>query len=173
VGDALVNEVDDVLRRGAGEENFSDTGSFQLGNIGFGNDAADQDSYILHAFVVEQGHELGAERVVRAGENGEANDVNVLLNGGGGDHLRSLAEASVDDFHAGVAEGAGDYFSAAIVAIEAGLGDQDSDFLFWHSLRLQCLLPSDVRFEEVSIEEANFSSLRVSEVLSVSALSCS
>jgi len=135
MGDALVNEVDDVLRRGAGEENFSDAGFFQRGDIGFGNNAADENGDVLHAFVMEQSHELGAEGVVCSGENGEADHVNVFLDGGGGDHLRGLAEAGVDDFHAGIAEGAGDDFGAAVVAIEAGLGDQDSDFLFWHECR--------------------------------------
>jgi len=133
VGDALVNEVDDVLRGGSGEENFSDACFFEVGNIGFGNDAADEDGDVLHAFVVEQGHKLRAEGVVRAGENGEADDVNVLLNGGGGDHFRGLAEAGVDDFHAGVAEGASDDLCTAVVAIKAGFGDENSDFLFWHS----------------------------------------
>ena len=58
-----------------------------------------------------------------ARKNGEADDVDIFLDGGGGDHLWSLAEASVDDLHTGVAEGAGDDFSAAVVPIEAGLGD--------------------------------------------------
>jgi hypothetical protein len=135
MGDALVDEVDDVLRGSAGEENFGDAGFFQRGDIGFGNDAADEDGDVLHAFVVEQSHELGAERVVRAGKNGEANYVDVFLNGGGGDHFRGLAEAGVDDFHSGVAEGASDDFGAPVVAVEARLGDQNSDFLFWHECR--------------------------------------
>jgi len=65
---------------------------------------------------------------VSAGEDGEADAVDVLLNGGGDDHLRGLAEAGVDDLHAGVAEGSGDDFGAAVVAVEAGFGDQDTDW---------------------------------------------
>ena len=173
MGDALVNEVDDVLRGGAGEKNLGDAGFFQRGDVSFGNDAADEDGDALHAFVVEQGHELGAERVVRAGKNGEADHVDVFLDGGGGDHLRGLAEAGVDDFHSGVAEGAGDYFCAAVVAVEAGLGDQDSDFLFWHSLRLQFSFARDDKFMAAPFEEAGFSSPRASAFLGVSALSFS
>ncbi len=75
---------------------------------------------------------MGADGVVSAGEDGKADDVYVFLDGGGGDHFRGLAEAGVDDLHAGVAEGAGDDFGAAVVAIEAGLGDQHSNFFSWH-----------------------------------------
>ena len=136
-GEAFVDEVDDVLGGGAGEEDFGDAGFFHGGDVGFGDDAADEDGDVVHAFGFEQGHELGADGVVRAGQDGEADDVDVFLNGGGGDHLGSLAQAGVDDFHAGVAQGAGDDFCAAVVAVEAGLGDEDADFLCghgWHRL---------------------------------------
>ena len=52
--------------------------------------------------------------------------------GGGGDHFGRLAQAGVDHFHAGIAQGAGDHLGAAVVAVEAGLGDQDADFLVGH-----------------------------------------
>ena len=109
-----------------------DAGFFQGGDVGSGNDAADEDGDVVHAFFVEEFHQLRAERVVGAGEDGEPDDVYVFLDGRGGDHLRRLAEAGVDHFHAGVAQGAGDDFGAAVVAIEAGLGDQHSDSLFRH-----------------------------------------
>jgi hypothetical protein len=38
-----------------------------------------------------------------------------------------MPETCVDHFHAGVAKGAGDDLGAAVVSIEAGLGDQDAD----------------------------------------------
>ena len=50
--------------------------------------------------------------------------VDVFLEGGLGDHLRGLADTRVDDFHASVAEGARDDLGTAVVAIEAGLGDE-------------------------------------------------
>jgi hypothetical protein len=37
-------------------------------------------------------------------------------------------EAGVDHLHAGVAEGAGEDFCTAIVAVESGLGDEDTDW---------------------------------------------
>src|SRR6267142_4551499 len=119
----LVDEIDDVLRRGAGEKNLSDACFLEGGNVGFGDDAADENGDVVHAFVTEQIHELRADGVVGAGEDREADDVDVFLDGGGGDHFRGLAKAGVDDFHAGVAEGPGDDLGAAIVAVQARLGD--------------------------------------------------
>ncbi len=118
-----MDEVDDVLRGSAGEEDFGDAGLLQGGNVGFGDDAADKHSDVAHAAVAEHLHQLGAERVVGTGKNGEADYVDIFLGGRGGDHFWRLAQAGVDDFHAGVAESASDYFRAAIVAVEAGLGD--------------------------------------------------
>ena len=129
---ALVDEVDDVLSGGAGEENFGDAGFFQGGDVGTGNDAADEDGNVVHAFFVEKFHELGAEGVVGAGEDGEADDVDVFLDGGGGDHLRGLAEAGVDYFHASVAKSAGDHFGAAVVTVEPGLGNEYAYLFFRH-----------------------------------------
>jgi hypothetical protein len=132
--DALVNKVHDVLRGSAWEEDFGDARLFEGRDVGFGDDAADQDGDVVHSLFAEEFHELGADGVVRAGKNREADDVDVFLDGGGGDHLGGLAQAGVDDFHAGVAQGASDYFCAAIVAIEAGLGNQHTDLLFRHRL---------------------------------------
>jgi hypothetical protein len=127
-----VNEIHDVLGGGAGEEDFGDTGFFEGGNVGFGDDAADENGDVAHAFVVEELHELGADGVVRAGEDGEADDVDVFLHGGRGDHFGGLAQAGVNDFHAGITQGTGNYFCAAVVAIQPRLGDQHSDFLSRH-----------------------------------------
>src|SRR5882762_5862013 len=134
LSDAFVDEVHDVLCGSAGEEDFGDAGLLQGRDVGFGDDAADEDGDVVHAFVVEEFHELWADGVVRAGKDGEADDVDVFLDSGRGDHFGSLAQAGVNDFHAGVAEGAGDYFCAAVVAVQPRLGDQHSDFFLWHGL---------------------------------------
>ncbi len=67
------------------------------------------------------------ERHVRAGEDREADGVGVLLDHGRGDLLGRLVEAGVDHLHAGVAQRAGDDLGAAVVPVEAGLGDDDAD----------------------------------------------
>jgi len=121
--DTLVDEVDDILSGSSGEKDFGDAGLLQGRDVGFGDDAADEDGDIVHAFFVEEFHELGADGVVRAGENGKADHVDVFLDGGGGDHLGGLAQAGVDDLHASVAQGASDNFCAAVVAVQPRLGD--------------------------------------------------
>ena len=50
-----MDEIDDVLRGSAGQENFGDAGLFHGGNVGFGNDAADENGDVVHAFFVQQG----------------------------------------------------------------------------------------------------------------------
>ena len=76
----------------------------------------------------EESGDARDDDVVGAGEDGEADAVDVLLDGCGDDHLGGLAEAGVDDLHAGVAEGAGDDFCAAVVAVKAGFGDENADW---------------------------------------------
>jgi len=136
-----VDEVDDVLGGSAGEEDAGDAGLLEGGDVGFGDDAADEDGDIVHAFFVEKFHELRAEGVVRAGEDGETDDVDVFLDGCGGDHLGSLAKAGVDDLHAGIAQGASDDFGAAVMAIQARLSNQHPYLLLWHFSMLSVLLP--------------------------------
>src|SRR5215813_6412489 len=87
---SLVNELDNVLRGSAWEKDLGDAGLLEGGNVGFGNDAPDEDGDVVHAFFVKQFHKLGADGVVRAGEDGEADDVDVFLYGGGGNHLGRL-----------------------------------------------------------------------------------
>jgi hypothetical protein len=65
---------------------------------------------------------------VRAGQDGQADDIGILLERRSGNLLWRLAQAGVNHFHAGVSQRAGDDFRAAVVPIEAGLGDDDPDF---------------------------------------------
>ena len=64
---------------------------------------------------------------MRAAQDREADDVDVLLDRGGRDHLGRLVEPGVDHLHARVAQRGGDDFGAAVVAVETGLGDQNTD----------------------------------------------
>ena len=71
---------------------------------------------------------------MRAGEDGETDDVDVFLDGRGSHLLGGLPETGVDDFHPGVAQGTRDDLGAAIVAVEAGLGDEDSEWSSRHDV---------------------------------------
>ena len=77
-----MDELDDVLSGSSGEKDFGDAGLLEGGNVGFGDDAADEDSDVVHAFVVEEFHQLRADGVVRPGEDRETDHVDVFLNCG-------------------------------------------------------------------------------------------
>ena len=64
---------------------------------------------------------------MRAGQDREADDVDVLLERGGRDHLGRLAEPGVDDLEPLVAESAREHLGAAVMAVEAGLRDEHLD----------------------------------------------
>ena len=83
-------------------------------------------------FCMQQLHQARAQRVVRAGKNREADDVHVFLHRRRSDHLRRLAQPGVDHFHAGVAQRARDDLCAAVVAVEAGLGNQHAYLFLLH-----------------------------------------
>ena len=68
-------------------------------------------------FPMTPGEGAGAMLLITKQEDGEADAIDVLLDGGGDDHLGSLAEAGVDDLHTSIAEGAGDDLGAAVVAV--------------------------------------------------------
>ena len=63
---------------------------------------------------------------MRAGQDRQADRVGVLLDRGLDDLLRRLVQAGVDDLDAGVAQRPGDDLRAAVVAVQAGLGDDDA-----------------------------------------------
>ena len=62
-----------------------------------------------------------------ARQDRQPDDVDVLLERGGGDHLGRLAKAGVDDLEALVAQAPGEDLRAAVVAVEAGLRDEHLD----------------------------------------------
>ena len=62
---------------------------------------------------------------MRAGEDREADQVDVLLDGGRDDLLRREPDALVDDLEAGVARSHGDLLRAVAVPVEPGLADED------------------------------------------------
>ena len=71
---------------------------------------------------------------MRSGKYGEADHVDVFLQRGVDDLFGCLPEAGIDHFEAGVAKGAGDYLRAAVVAIQAGLGNQYADLLIHQNI---------------------------------------
>ena len=60
------------------------------------------------------------------GENADADDVDVLLDGGLDHFLRRAVQARVDDVQSRVAQRARHDLDAAVVAVEPDLGDEDA-----------------------------------------------
>jgi len=63
---------------------------------------------------------------VRPAQQGQPQRVGILLDHRGGDLLRRLVQAGVDDLETVVPKGPRDHLGAPIVAVEAGLCDHDA-----------------------------------------------
>jgi hypothetical protein len=81
LGQTGLNEGNDVLGGAAGKKYFGDARFFEGDNVRLRNDAAEEDDDVVHAFFAQQFHELRADRIVRSGKDGEANNVDVFLDG--------------------------------------------------------------------------------------------
>ena len=66
-------------------------------------------------------------RHVRAGQDGQPDRVGVFLQRRGDDLLRRLVQPGVDDLDSGVAQRTRHDLGAAVVPVQAGLGDDDPD----------------------------------------------
>ena len=73
--------------------------------------------------LVEQADELLEQGHVRPGEDGQPDDVRVLLDRRLDDLLGCLVETRVDDLHARVAKRPCDDLRAPVVTVQSGLGD--------------------------------------------------
>src|SRR5208282_117979 len=123
----LANKLHDVVHRGAGLEDGGHADFLEPFDILIGDDAADHYHHIIHFVLLQQVHHARHDGVVRAREDRQPDDLHVFLERRADNHLRRLAQAGVDDLHAGIAEGAGNNLGAAVMAVEAGLRYQDAD----------------------------------------------
>ena len=125
---ALLQEGDDVRQRRAGAEDAGHAHFEQFRDVRFSGmmpptrtpTCPRPASRSSCEDARHQGH-------VGAAEEAEAEPVGVLVGDGADDGLGRLPQAGVDDVHAGVAQGAGHDLDAAVVAVEADLGEHDAD----------------------------------------------
>ena len=82
--------------------------------------------------LVEKVHHTGNKRHVGTAEDAEAEPGGVLVGDGAHHGFRRLPQASVDDLHAGVAQGAGHHLDAAVVAVQPDLGKHNAN---WNRFR--------------------------------------
>src|SRR5579864_9003163 len=121
------DEVYNLFERGSGLEYSRDAQLLELGGVLVWNYTSDGDQDVVHALFAQQLHDAGHDRVMGSGEDGQSDDLDVLLQRSVYDHFRGLAKASVNDLHAGVAESTSDHFRSPVVAVQTGFGDQHPD----------------------------------------------
>src|SRR3989475_1013194 len=125
----LLEERDDDAQRRAGSEDRLDPGSFQLRHVVLRDDPAPDHDDVSGFPLLQEADDFREQGHVRAAQGGQADRVDVLLDGGLDDVLRRLAQAGVYDFHARVPQRASDDLRPSVVSIEAGLRDQHADLL--------------------------------------------
>src|SRR5256886_7154484 len=122
----LLEPTDDVRERGAGGEHRAHAGLAQPSDLVRGDDPAPEHQHVAHALLAQERHDAREQGVVRARQHGEADGVGVLLQRRLCHLLGRLVQAGVDDLEPGVTQRAGDHLRAPVVAVEAGLGDDDA-----------------------------------------------
>ena len=131
LGGPVADELDDVLCTGAGAEDLLEAQLLERRNVVVGDDAAGEQEKLagVDVAVLQCLHHAREQLRVGAGQDAQADDVHVFLQRRLRDHLRRLADAGVDDLHPCVAQRPRDDLRAAVVAVQAGLRDQDADGL--------------------------------------------
>src|ERR1700723_1442639 len=144
-GNAVADKINDGLRGRSGEKNFGDPALLQRGNVRLGNNSADQHGHIVHALAAQQFHQSRTKRIVRAGKNRKPDHVHIFLRRRRSDHFRSLPQPCINHFHTGIAQRSRNNFRAAVVPIEARLGNQHSNFLVRHMYTRILEIPSKTK----------------------------
>ena len=109
----------------SGREHLGHTVGLELLDVGPRHDAAREDERLETTGAQLVDH-LGDEGHMGARQQAQAHRVRILLERGFGDLARGLEQPGVDDLEARVAQRPGDHLGAAIVPVQAGLGDHDA-----------------------------------------------
>src|SRR4051794_5094398 len=131
--DVLAHPADDLVGAGARGEHLGNAQAGELGPVGLGDDPATEDDDVVDPALAQQLGEPGEQRHVRPGEHRQSDGVGVLLDDGLHDLLGRLVQAGVDDLHARVAQRPGHDLRAAVVPVEARLGDHHTDAFGSHA----------------------------------------
>src|SRR5262245_54241932 len=83
----LMDELDDLLHRAAGQKDSCNPDFLQFGDVDIGNDPADQNGHVVQPFLTKQFHDSRANVHVSAAQDRQANHIRVFLHGGGHDLL--------------------------------------------------------------------------------------
>jgi hypothetical protein len=92
LADFLPDVLDQRVRRRARQEDLADSHRLERRDVLVRDDPARDDEDVLAAAFLQQPQDLGEQDVVRAGQDRDADDVDVLLDRRGGDLLGRLAQ---------------------------------------------------------------------------------
>ena len=123
----FLQERDDLRQGRSGAEDARHAHLQQLRHVALRDDPADEDADIFQSRLPEKLQDARHERHVCAAEDAQSEPVRVFVGNGSHDRFGSLPQAGVNDLHSGIAQGAGDDFDAAVVAVEADLGENDTN----------------------------------------------
>src|ERR1700680_4818863 len=73
------DEVYYLFERGSGLEYSRDAQLLQLGSVLVRNYTSDGDQHVVHAFLAQQFHYPRNDRIVRAGEDGQPDNLDIFL----------------------------------------------------------------------------------------------
>ena len=122
-GAALRAGRDHLVGAGARGENLGHAGGLECLHVLVGDDATDDDRDVGASFtnLVDHGRR---QRHVGAGQEGESDRVDVLVDCCGRHRVGGLEEAGVDDLVARVTQDASHHLHPAVVAVQAHLRDE-------------------------------------------------
>jgi len=113
--------LDRFVKRGASGEDALDPDLLKRRNIPFGDDTAHHHEDVIKFLLLHLLYQFFADWQMGSGHDGEANYIDVLLEGRIDDLVDGLMEACVDHFHSCVPERLGNDLRSPIMAIEARL----------------------------------------------------
>src|SRR5437764_405601 len=135
LADEAAHDIDDHVRGGVLEEDLGDPHLLQRDHVLVGDDAAAEEDDVVDPALLEALHDPREGGHVGAGEQADAEHVDIFLHRRVDDLLGRAVQTGVDHVHARIPQAAGDDPDAAVVAVQAYLGHQDSYVLCHHGLR--------------------------------------
>lgn len=125
--DVVLYPTNDLVEARAGCKDLADSRLLQGRDVFGRYDTAPEHDHVVGPTRPERLNHRREQGVVRSTHDGEANRVDPFLHCRGRDHLGCLVQPRVNDFEASIPERARHYLGAAVVAVEAGFCNQDSN----------------------------------------------
>jgi hypothetical protein len=124
----IPQKLDNFLHRSARSKKPRYTDCCEFWNVALGNYAANQHADMIQARFLQEFHDARHKREMGATEKTQTEPIRILIANRTDDGFRSLPQTGVDDFHARVAQCAGDYFDASVVAVKSDFGQDDTEW---------------------------------------------